>query len=787
MTSPRQPLFERLPEIYRIRDTEQTPYSQLEAFLGVIEDAMSALHARTDAQYHDLFIEHCDDWVVAYIADLLGTTRLSGDPWTLRADVARTVFHRRRKGTLGAVESQVYALSGWAAHAVEMRERLGWHQHLNHQRPDVGGTPPLKLRTDISSPVRGGMASLRDPALLSLVNGPFDPFARVVNVKPPTLGMSGWNLPNLAVLLWRLEAFQTPLSRPVFRLTAPIPPATGTAALAVRFDIQPQGEPWPLFNTHRFHADEDPPRLGHEDEVPGPIPEARLSDGRPAGRSDQYVSVQTYTDPRNAHPGDAAVGLVLHLPEAPFLGQAWQIRGANLCAWEAGLAPALREWEIAIDPERGRVVFGVPDSNPATQAVPLANGLLVSATHALAGPTGAQPVSRTALPDTWPAEQPYELKRINWFDDEFALRHALDNLPNRTQPLVIEITDSQTHVLDLNAVLGIGNDAGVLSLRLPQALWIRSAPGERPTIRLRQPLRLRPTQITGPTAVNTEQLEVTLEGLYLTRDAAFPAADALITQAAIGQLNILGCTLDPGGVKVLDGSPTGKRATIRQALNLTNSYGLAAADLTAFDQVPRLTIQRSITGPLAIDTGYLLNLTDSIVDAGSGIAASTPFALAIGAATGNADLEWGPDLVIQGVTIFGRTRVQTARGESGLFVHRLEVHDNQDSHTVGIGVGLRGSCLKFCWFSGEHDRLPQHFGCVFAREARLRFTAEWFGQPGYAQLRPDCDKRIREDGSHNDEMGAFGYLLNTHKWKNIGIRLREFMPVGVRPVLIPIT
>ncbi|MEO7232691.1 MAG: hypothetical protein ABIW96_08440 [Polaromonas sp.] len=758
----------------------------MQAFLGVIEDAMGALHARTDAQYHDLFIEHCDDWVVAYIADLLGTTRLSGDPWTLRADVARTVFHRRRKGTLGAVESQAFALSGWAAHAVEMRERLAWNQHLNHQRPDAGGTPPLKLRTDMRTAVRGGMATLRDPALLSLVDGAFDPFARVVDVKPPTLGMSGWNLPNLAILMWRLAAFQVPLSRPVFRLIAPVAPSPGAAALAVRFDVHAQGEPWPLFNTHRFHADDDPPRLGSEDEVPGPLPTARLSDGTPAGRSAQYVSVQTYTDPHDAHPGPDAVGLVLHLPDTPFAGQAWQVRGANLCAWEAGLAPPLRPWEAVVDPERGRLVFGVPSATPAVQAQPLADGLLVSATHALAGPTGAQPLKRALLPATWPAEQPYELRRINWFDDNLALQHALDDLPTRTQPLVIEITDSQAHVLDLNAVLGIGNDAGVLSLRLTQSLWIRSAPGERPVIRLRQPLRMRPTQLTGPGAVNAEQLEVTLEGLYITRDAAFPATDALITQAAISQLTILGCTLDPGGGLFLDGTPTGQRIPIRPAMKLTNDYGLSGADLTAFDQIPALTLSRSIAGPLAIDTGYRLNLSDSIVDAGSGIAATTP-ALSIGAATGDPELEWGPDLVIQGITVFGRCRVQTARGESGIFVHRLEVHDNQDSHTLDIGLPQRGSCLKFCWFSGQHDRLPQHFGCVFGPDARLRFTAEWFGRPGYAQLRPDCDRRIREDGSHSDEMGAFGYLLNTHKWKNIGIRLREFMPVGVRPVLIPIT
>ena len=36
-------------------------------------------------------------------------------------------------------------------------------------------------------------------------------------------------------------------------------------------------------------------------------------------------------------------------------------------------------------------------------------------------------------------------------------------------------------------------------------------------------------------------------------------------------------------------------------------------------------------------------------------------------------------------------------------------------------------------------------------------------------------------------MGAFGFLLNAHKWKNIGIRLREFMPVGRRALLVPVT
>ena len=52
---------------------------------------MQALADRIGAQYDDLFIESCDDWLIPYLADLVGTSHLAGDPWTLRADVAREI------------------------------------------------------------------------------------------------------------------------------------------------------------------------------------------------------------------------------------------------------------------------------------------------------------------------------------------------------------------------------------------------------------------------------------------------------------------------------------------------------------------------------------------------------------------------------------------------------------------------------------------------------------------------------------------------------------------------
>lgn len=781
-------LFERLPEIYRIRDTEQAPPGQLEALVDALDSVFSALCDRVEAQYDDLFIETCAPWVVAYIADLVGTSHLRGDPRTLRADVARTVFHRRRKGTLGAVESQVHALSGWAVHAIELRDRLAWNMHLNHVRPDKGGPSPWLTAPDNDPrhPVRGGTAALRAPAWLSFVDGPFDPFARTVDLKPalPREGegpaRAAVNLPNVGVFLWRLEDYQVPVSMPA---RGQIVALTGTTPFAVRFDLHPQGDPMRLFNTYRYHADDEPPNLADQDAVPNPMPPARLTTSAPAGRPEAYVQVLTYTGPRAPEPADDAPGLVLHLPATPFAGIAWTFRGANLCAWEAGLTPPLRLHEIAIDPHTGRIVCGVGGAAAADEADPLVAGLRVSATHGFSGPVGAQPVPHPVPPATVPAPV---VVRIDRGSGPNVLADALANLGTLNQPLVIEITDSGTHDLDLAGVLGIGIDGANRYLPLSGALTIRAQDGQSPTIRLARPLRFRPITIGSGASPLQELIDVRLAGLYITRGAGFAAGSALVEQAAVNSLVLHGCTLDPGGAKVLDGSPTGGRGVLWPALRLANDYGLTNPnERRDFNQVPALTLTHCIAGALLVETDYTLALQATIIDAGSGVGATTP-ALAIGEEPG-----WGPALSFNGITVFGRTRVERARGDGGIFVHQLQVHDNQDSHDALLTPGQPGSCIKLSWLSGQGDRLPPHFGCVFgvgpAEPADLRFVAQQFGEPGYAQLAWASDRRVREVGPDEDEMGAFGFLLNAHKWKNICIRLREFMPVGMRALLVSVT
>ncbi len=779
MSPPRVPLFARLPEIYRIRDAEQAPQGQLQAYLALVEDAFSAVHANIDELYHDFFIDTCDDWVIPYLADLVGTSHLKGDPRTLRMDVADTIALRRRKGTLGAIERLANDLTGWAARGVELRENLGWQQHLNHQRPDaLNGQPYAAPTLSRFTVPRGGTVPVRDPAMLSLLDTPFDPFAHTADVKAALPGAVEYNLPNLAIFLWRLAAYRIPLSAPFSRGFAAISsPAAGEAAYGVHFELDPLGRPLRLFNTAQYDPQRDPPVLTPVDGCPNPIPWARLTSGSEAAHPEAYVHVDPY-DPAAADPDSdfnlTAVGLHFFVPDNPFAGDAWTFRGDNLCAWEAGLRRPLRDREIIIDPAIGRVSLGV---KTAAEQTALAANLLVSFTYGAVGALGAQPVARSPRAQAWQG-QPVDLRSFTAYGHPTALQDALSNIQDSPTPIVVEIHDSLVHDLDPTTLPGVVNDGGALTLRLNRSLILRSADGHRPIVRLKAPLRFRPTQVYSPVPATqaaddaaNANLVVRLEGIYLTRADAFPAGQPLIARAAVARLEVLDSTLDPGGFRQRDGS----RAPVQTALDLREPYGFGDAnEAAAFKPTPHVLLQRTVAGALRLDLGYQLEIDDSIIDAGAGPGDDGSAAFALTNATTPAT-GWGPPTVVHGVTFLGRVRAEQAQGDGAVFVHTLEVHNNQ-----------RG-CLKFCYFSDEADRLPPHHACVDAGEARLLFTDTWFGRPAYGQLALAADERIRTRGPGDDAMGATGFLLEAHKWANLNIRFREFMPLGVRPLLVPVT
>lgn len=771
----RVPLYARLPEIYRIRDSEQLPPGQLAAYLGAVEQMLGAVHESIEGLHEDHFIETCEDWVVPYLADLLGTTHLKGEPRTLRADVADTIALRRRKGTLGAIERLAANLTGWPCRAVELMSNLAWAQHLNHQRPDAGGHPPYgSPATTRFTPRRGGTVPVRDPAMLALAGSAFDPFAYTPDVRRADDGARHLNLPNLAIWLWRLAAYRVPVTRPLLKGTTDlgVPPAgSSRARFAVRLDLDPLDRPVRLFNTYQQPSPGPGGTfpLTAPDTVAAPVLPSRLESGSEAGNPAAYVHVDTFVEtaegPQGLETGD--VGLQLYVPEGVLDGVPWRVRGANLCAWEEGLDDELAAFDLVVDPVIGRVLVGLATqaqvdllvAGPEDDPIPR---VYAGYTYGAVGPIGAHPVSRDHATTT------ASLRVVDGLDPAApTLQETLGNLHQETGPVVVEIRDSLVHELDPSTLAGAVAEGGIVAVRLAHPLTVRAVGGSRPVVRLAAPLAFRPLDPTSPT---TSTVAVDLRGLFVTGGPGLTATDPLVARAAVARLELEGCTLDPGGHLERDGD----RAPLQVALRLGNDYGFDDPDdEDAFAPTPDIVVSRSVVGSLALDDGYRLHLQESVVDGGDGPGDTPTNDPAVGPAS--AGETHAAVTTVRGVTVLGRMRVRELRGSGGIFAQRLDVWN----HQVG--------CLRHSWFSGDGDHLPPHYACVSGPGTPVVLTSARHGQPGYVQLARGTGFEVTDRGPGDDAMGATGFLLEAHKWINLDVRLREFMPVGVRALVLPLT
>jgi hypothetical protein len=186
-----QRLYARLPEIYRTRDLEiarqhVSPNASdadtlnsapLFGMVRAIAGQVAAVRQDMDDLWDNFFIETCDDWVVPYLGNLVGT-RLLANPvgQSNRLDVRNTVLWRRSKGTPTMLAALAAATTGWGAEFAEFFTMLGWTQNLNHSRPD-----------------RDHEANLVDPYPVSRIGHADDPMAHLVDLRnaadldaPPT-------------------------------------------------------------------------------------------------------------------------------------------------------------------------------------------------------------------------------------------------------------------------------------------------------------------------------------------------------------------------------------------------------------------------------------------------------------------------------------------------------------------------------------------------------------------------------------------------------------------------
>ena len=94
--------------------------------------------------------------------------------------------------------------------------------------------------------------------------------------------------------------------------------------------------------------------------------------------------------------------------------------------------------------------------------------------------------------------------------------------------------------------------------------------------------------------------------------------------------------------------------------------------------------------------------------------------------------------------------------------------------------------MKYSYLPDNEGQIPQTQGCIFKNQVspKLRFVSERFGDPEYGLLYHHIDYRIRERGPSDNAMGAFGFLQEANKWRNLKVRFREYLPIGINPVFI---
>jgi hypothetical protein len=231
-------LYNLLPAIYRIRDAAQG--EPLKALLSVIADQVVILEENLAQLYDDQFVETCASWVLPYIGDLIGVSGLPGlqgvGPETLspRAEVANTIGYRRRKGTAAMLEQLARDVTGWPARAVEFFQLLATTQYLNHLRPE-----------------NRSFFQVRDANRLEYLGSAFEhltnavDLTHTVDVRRIASGRGRYNIPNIGLFLWRLNAYS--LTR------SPAVPASDSDKR--RFLFSPLGNNAPLFNRPQTEAE----------------------------------------------------------------------------------------------------------------------------------------------------------------------------------------------------------------------------------------------------------------------------------------------------------------------------------------------------------------------------------------------------------------------------------------------------------------------------------------------------------------------------------------------------
>jgi hypothetical protein len=749
-------LYQLMPEMYRVADAAQG--YPLRALLRLIGNQAETVRADIQQLWDNFFIETAESWAIPYIGDLVSNRTLhdidlAPDASTAeslfpdlagpdlrpissirtRADVANTIYYRRRKGTTAMLEQLARDVTGWGAHVVEFFEILTWNQNLNHIRPQSSGC-----------------VNLRDITTCAQVETPFDQSSHTVDVRAIAQSEGWHNVPNLGFFLFRLENF------PMVKAHA-----RSIATSSWRFTFSQLGNSAPLFSQPRASLD---PGMSEELLVPESIPPTSFYDDLTAW-ADSSAAQQDFS----LYYGDATddPNWSITVYEQAAAGAALvpvnvaEVECSNLRLWTTMTQP--NDNFIHIDVVRGRLVIG--SQRPASTAIYVSYNYGFSA-HLGGGPYDDR--QKWVVPDA-NAPQVIKVKA-----GVATLQQAITQwTTNPAQNTIIDVADSDTYSI-----------SSPITLRAGTWLVIQAAPGCRPHFQPQGANATLNISADPPaTATTPPTCGLTLSGLLIE--------GGVEVDGDLAQLRILHCTLVPNRsiAEEVAAPPTGPSIVVQPADGSGNQINTFLQVQIAYSILGPLVI------PETIDALYLLDsivdgqsATNAIANAAgkNGPRATIERSTILGP-TFFRKFDLCSDSIFTGL-ITVQQRVSGCLRFSfvpfGSFVPQQYRCQPAMEIANEIAQAKAQALAAGRTFSNAQATTIQNSVLSWLIPS---FQSNVYGQPEYCQLQLVTPLQIRAGASDGAEMGVLNQLKQPQRETNLRIRLEEYVPFGRSSGIIYVT
>jgi hypothetical protein len=545
----------------------------------------------------------------------------------------------------------------------------------------------------------------------------FDRSAHKVDVRRIASGRGRCNIQNIGIFLWSLTAYRVTMT-----------PATPVKGDAQCFRFSTLGRDIALFN-NPLSQGTDITAAATPLNVPARLRRRVLCDDLQSGAGAAYYGE----------------GNSLAVYIGGNLLNAYQIRVCNLSGPDGSwinVPGAGSPYAAAVDPELGRIAVPPP---PAGKSVEVKTSFYYGFNADAGGGEYSRGTTFTVQDAARVLPFPDTASAIRYTTLQDAFTYAAGKLQQEGQ-IAIEIAGS-----------GIFTAAS-LSVDLPAGatLEFRAADGARPTLILSDELAVTGQQssvfiingiVIGCSAPPANPSPASIVHAPLSRPDGSPSQ--------LSQLMLTHCTLVPGWALGPQGDPL---------------YG-AQANLVAEPSGLQVIGANSIVGGMRVAELATASLSNCIIDATSRTnSAYSVITDGIGA---------GGALTLIGCTVIGKIHATEFSLISNSIVHAgLAAGDSFEAPLWSDRK--QAGCVRFSYLP-PGSITPRQFECVeeSPQTPEPVFFSLRYGDAGYSKLLASTADTIRRGADDGGEMGAFHFVLAPMRETDLGVRMQEYLPVGL--------